>query len=389
MNNSIEDTDVLRQVVEKRQFSNAIINIAEHTWWVDESSRILDVADELQKWPGIPVIAILNKQGQLVGILEREQLFVLIGKPFGREVFQRSSVLEISKYVQPMDYRLNILTVAQQIRDRVFSESNLIPLVDENDQFQGIFSVQDLNEYLSRMIQDDIQLAGQLQERMLSNSTVSVPGAAVRAWTRSAKGVGGDFFFIQELPGEKIFTTLCDVSGKGLAASLVVSMVWGMLNSYDFRRGLKELIRNLNRAVVSTFHMEKYLTGFFCIIDPGSKKMIFADMGHSHVVLSRNSKPIPLKARNLNLPIGIDQEMECHLASITLRNGDRILVYTDGMTEQKNKNSEEFGERRLYNYFISAQDQETFEKQCMDQFDAFRESVPQQDDVSLLTIFFS
>lgn len=386
MKGTFEETGILQRVTEEKRYSNAIINIAKYIWWVDESRRILDVADELQRWPAIPVLGVLDPFKRIVGILERERLFALIGKPFGREVLQRGTVKEIATHVPPLDCRSNIFNVAQQIRDRTVLEPefNLIPLITEEGRFQGIFSIQDLNEHLSQMIQDDIQLAGKLQERMLSNSVIAVKDVTIRAWTRAAKGVGGDFFFIKELQGGKIFAALCDVSGKGIAASLVVSMVWGVLSTYDFKRGLKELIKNLNTALVTTFHMEKYLTGIFFLIEPESKKVIFADMGHSHAVLSRNGKIIPLKAHNLNLPIGIDLEIEPLLSSITLRNRDRIFTYTDGITEQKNGIAEEFGEERLYGIFTYPKDQEDLEKRLIDHFDRFRKAVPQQDDMSLL-----
>jgi serine phosphatase RsbU (regulator of sigma subunit) len=64
-------------------------------------------------------------------------------------------------------------------------------------------------------------------------------------------------------------------------------------------------------------------------------------------------------------------------------------VYTDGITEQKNEIGEEFGEERLYTIFSSAREQASLSALCIEQFDQFRESVPQQDDISLLTIFFS
>lgn len=385
----MERVPILNQVVEDRHFSNAIVQVARHTWWVEESSRLLDVADELLTRPHIPVIGVLKSTGELVGVLEREHLFSLIGKPFGREVFQRSTIREISSPVEPLDSRLNIFTVAQLVSNHSDQVASFIPLVGEGKRFQGIFSIQDLNEYLSRMIQDDIQLAGQLQERILSNSTAVVQDVSVYAWTRSAKGVGGDFYFIKELPGQRIFATLCDVSGKGIAASLIVSLLWGMLSTYDFRRGLKELLIHVNSALVSTFHMEKYLTGIFIMIDTSSKKMLFADMGHSHVVLLRNSKPIPLRAKTMNFPIGIDQDIKPHVVSIILRPGDKILIYTDGITEQTNEAGEEFGEDRLYSLFSSSRDQASLSSLCSEQFDQFRESVPQQDDVSLLSIFFS
>ena len=92
------------------------------------------------------------------------------------------------------------------------------------------------------MTEQDIELAGRIRERLESaNEPTAGEGNRFEAWSRSAKGV---------------------------AVSLVVSLVWGMLRMYDFSRGLPALLVALNEAIVMTFHLEKYLTVFFCIVDP-------------------------------------------------------------------------------------------------------------------------
>jgi serine phosphatase RsbU (regulator of sigma subunit) len=77
----------------------------------------------------------------------------------------------------------------------------------------------------------------------------------VNAWSSAVKGVGGDFYCIKRVNEDKFFASICDVSGKGIAASLVVSMVWGFLGAYNMMNGLKPMLVKLNASMVQTFHL--------------------------------------------------------------------------------------------------------------------------------------
>jgi sigma-B regulation protein RsbU (phosphoserine phosphatase) len=389
---------LLSQANPQRRYSNAILNIAHHLWYVSESVKVLELTDELQLHPEIFVFAVVDTHGTYLGLVERDALFALVGKPFGREVLQRSIIKELMQTVTPFDARQNFLTVAQHLHktdEVVAREAELagtekklaryFPLVDEHGLFQGIFSRYDLNEYLAAITRNDIELAGRIQERLLSNRMMKKDRYSIVGWSRSAKGVGGDFYYMQEIHNGMLFATLCDVSGKGVSASLIVSMLWGMLRTYDFRRGLRDLIVTINKAIVSTFHMEKYLTGFFMLFDQNQSKLLCADMGHSHVYLIRNNHVKALKGRLLNLPIGIELDITPSLMGLPLQKGDRLLIYTDGITEQVNGAGEEFGEDRLKALLQTLpQDGKLVTEMLAEELDRFREGIPQQDDMSCI-----
>ncbi|WP_169311851.1 SpoIIE family protein phosphatase [Gracilinema caldarium] len=394
---------LLSQINPQKRYSNSILTIANYLWYVSESAKVLELTDELLLFPEVSVFAVIDKNGKYLGLVERDELFTLVGKPFGREVLQRSLIKELMQSINPFDARLHFLTVAQYLhqmdegtssktddgipRDKI---TRFFPLVNEYGQFQGIFSRYDLHEYLATITRNDIELAGTIQDRLLSNKFLQKDTYSIIGWSRSAKGVGGDFYYVQEIYKEMLFATLCDVSGKGVSASLIVSMLWGMLKTYDFRRGLRDLIVTINKAIVSTFHMEKYLTGFFMFFDQEHSKLLCADMGHSHVYLIRNNDIRALKGRLLNLPIGIDLEIAPSLMGITLQKGDRLFIYTDGITEQVNGSGEEFGEERLKTFLrtLPANEQQ-ITNVLIEQIDQFREGVPQQDDMSFLLFTYT
>jgi sigma-B regulation protein RsbU (phosphoserine phosphatase) len=263
-------------------------------------------------------------------------------------------------------------------------------LTGHNGIFTGMLSFQDLSNYFVDMTNGDIAMASLLQERFLAGADdVSGKGIGVNAWSLPAKGVGGDFYFIKDLGESRFFAALCDVSGKGIAASLVVSMVWGFLRAYTVEGGLADLIANLNSSIISTFHMEKYLTGFFMIYDTAKKQLQFADMGHSHNVLLRDKTIYTMETVRVNLPIGIEPDIKPTLFRTGIKPGDALLIYTDGITEQDNQEGEEFGDERLLKLAIQSQ----VEKKNLDQLlapalESFKKNTPQRDDMTCLFFRF-
>lgn len=388
MNETIT-AEVLQLSVPERIYSSSALRIARHFWSVRAETRVLDLADALQQKPEVPVVAVTDADGIIIGIIRREKLFATLGKPFGREVLMRSNITEIVEEAEIYDANADIFAVAETaLHNQDDNEIDYFPLRDESGRFRGILSSKDLASYLSKMTQDDIGLAGLLQQRLLSGNDLNASEHhRVEAWSRAAKGIGGDFYFSRVLENGRYFYCLCDVSGKGVAASIIVSMVWGMLRMYDFKRGMADLLKHLNASVVATFHMEKYLTGFFAIYEPAERKLISADMGHSHVLLIRGDKAHSVRGARMNLPIGVEPTIDPAIQSYRLREKDTLLVFSDGITEQENPEGIEFGESRLVRTVLSAfRTGRPLTEAVPEAVDAYRGTTPQGDDMSLMLL---
>lgn len=384
---------ILTAEASDRVYSSTAIRAARHYCYVRADYRVLETADALQARPDIPVLGVVDAEDKPVGILRRDQLFALVGKPFGREILQRSSVREIAEEARCFDAHADIFSVAQEgIGNGEAAEPRYFPLTDGDGRFRAIVSAQDLANYLSRITQDDIRTAGLLQDRLIAgNELPEGEGWKAAAWTRAAKGVGGDFYFSRKLKNGTYFFALCDVSGKGVAASLIVSMAWGMLRTYDFARGLRELLVGLNRLIVDSFHMEKYLTGFFMVYDPAERRVVAADMGHSHVLLIREGVAHAVRGSRVNIPLGIEMDVDPAVHAYRLREGDGLLVYSDGITEQENADGQEFGEARLVAAAVASLKERVSGPAALGAslprlIDEYRGRVPQQDDMSFLLL---
>jgi len=377
----------------ERSYGTSISKVARHFGMVDQHARILEVADELQQRTDLPVLGVVDDQGRPVGFVTRDQLFATLGKPYGRDILSRSPIRDLCFAARSFYRHANLFIIVEELSAGATISDALghFVLVDDQGRFAAIFSNHDLMGFLSRMTQEDIEMASRLQERMIGTSAREAgEGWSFHAWCHPAKGVGGDFYFSRQLADGRWFMTLCDVSGKGVAASILSSMVWGMLSMYDFRLGLKTLVSRLNEAVISTFQLERYLTGVFMVWDPSTKRLIWADMGHSHITIGRQGRIKFLSGSQSNLPVGLEPGIDPAICAATLGPGDRIFVFTDGITEQENPSKEEFGEARLFD-LLKGQGPETREASILAEriplsLETWRQTIPQQDDMSFVLL---
>lgn len=386
MNTATNHPPLISEVAATRDYGMTVLRAARHRFCVSHETNIIELADELMKRADIKVIAVLDSTGKPLGILQKERLFSLLGKPFAREALGRAKASELAQRVPILDSHTSLFSSG--FDERGPEDTPYRILVDGEGRFLAILTANDLSEYLSQITEDDIELAGTIQQRLeASNEPISGEGFQFEAWSRPAKGVGGDFWFSKQLENGSCFMALCDVSGKGVAASLVVALVSGMLRMYDFGKGLGSLLIALNEAMVETFHMEKYLTGFFCIFNPVSRMIDVADMGHSHALIFRDGSIRRLKTSAANLPIGVEPAIHPSMHRLRVAPGDALFVYSDGLTEQEDQSGNEFDQRRLASFVLRAmQHGESLRDALPVAIDRHRGRIPQQDDMSFMLL---
>jgi len=372
-----------------KTYPNTLQRLAKQFWYTERHGNILEFADELERQADITAVCITDEQQHPIGIIRREQLFLALSKRFGREVMTRKTVMDCMENALVFSADANILLVQEQLRG-ISGKNNYIVLVDSGGVFSGILSLQDVSDYMVEMTNEDIALASLLQERFLSNTdSIENFNISVDTWWSSAKGVGGDFYFIKKTEENRFFASLCDISGKGVAAAMVVSMVWGFMRGHTMRNGLRELLTSLNESIVSSFRMEKYLTGFFMIYDHRERLLRIADMGHAHTVFLRGGKNLSLKKSQGNLPIGIEPEINPAIFNIPIESGDVLLIYSDGICEQDNPDGEEFGEKRIVALTKHAEKSGKKLSEILPQaLDEFRLHTPQRDDMTFILFRF-
>jgi serine phosphatase RsbU (regulator of sigma subunit)/DNA-binding NarL/FixJ family response regulator len=163
-----------------------------------------------------------------------------------------------------------------------------------------------------------------------------------------ARMVGGDYYdFLDMGPGE-VGLVLADVSGKGVAAALLMANLQGALHS-NRQLTVSELpgwLASVNRHFYQHTENHRYATAFFGCYGDAGRKLRYVNCGHNPPLLLRQNGNVERLGPTATV-LGLFPEWECSVAETELVSGDVLVIYTDGMTEATNKDKEEFGEQRL------------------------------------------
>jgi len=372
-----------------KAYGETILKLARNRWYVETNCNLLDLADDMTRFPTIQAVAVVNN-GIVIGIIARQELFDMLGRPFGREIVSKETVERVATLMEPISSDMNIISVAEDIRN--FDDPTGVryfPLKNPDGEFAGIFSTQDLLLYLSDITRKDILLARAVQTRLVKESvTFDQPGFEVITSSVQAKGVGGDFCWINGYAPGHWLMTVCDVSGKGMAASLVTCALWGSLVSFDLRRGLSRLLKDLNQFLLRTFEMEKFVTGVFVDYDENTGSMLLADMGHGYAYLFRDGRLLKMRTPDRSFPLGIYEKLDPELYKYDLLPGDLLILMTDGIIEQVNSSGENYGLGRVKKVLDlnRALPLEELRQKLLDDFHGFRTGSPLHDDITFLLL---
>jgi sigma-B regulation protein RsbU (phosphoserine phosphatase) len=189
--------------------------------------------------------------------------------------------------------------------------------------------------------------ARELQENLLTNSSLHVPGFQIAIKWQPATTVGGDYVAAFEIDSEHAALCVADVVGKGLPAALLMSNFQAALKSLALPfPSPAELSTRLNRVLYSNIPLHKFITAFYGVVNIPKRTLAFTNAGHNPPLLVRaNGECVRLEVGGSVL--GAFPDLEYAQGEIQLREGDRVLLFTDGLSEAVDKNNEQFGEQRL------------------------------------------
>lgn len=386
----IRGKKVIKVIPRVPQASERIYSLSSSLCYVDESVPVLSLAEDLGD-DTIPAVGVVDASGRVKGIVERTEFFNLLSRPFGRDVMQKQIVKDVTVAVKIFHWEENIFIVSSELQNEIgINENRYFLLTTDDRRFAGIFSSRDMLLYLSNMTMKDLHLARRIQTRIVkeyfrySNTLFDVVGSSIMA-----RGVGGDFYGVREYaPGQWVIL-LCDVSGKGMAASLITTMLSGMMTTYDFFRGLGPFITGLNSTLVESFEFERFITGVFLLFDGNTGTITGCDMGHSYKYLFRSPTMRDFRDTASNYPVGITENLpEPETFSITLEEGDILFLLTDGILEQEGPDGKEYPFSRI-SAILKRYGQgklETIKIKLLEDFHRYRQNRPLHDDTTFLIL---
>ena len=219
-------------------------------------------------------------------------------------------------------------------------------------------------------LEREMQLAADIQRRILPRGAPEVPGYELLGWNRPARQIGGDYYDLFLRQDGRVGLVVGDVSGKGMPAALMVSTLHSALHLLLDQVGIgPALLEMLNRHVFESSTSNKFITLLLAELEPASGSLTYLNAGHNPGILLHrpgNAGAAPegaaaaapgagaaaaeLKVEELGasgLPIGVLSGSRFQSRAVTLEPGDLLCIYSDGITEAESPADEEFGTARL------------------------------------------
>jgi sigma-B regulation protein RsbU (phosphoserine phosphatase) len=205
-------------------------------------------------------------------------------------------------------------------------------------------------ESMHKETEEDLWLAYQVQQHLLPSKTYHYRELEVDIHYQPAKEVGGDFYFIQEFDPGRLIVAIGDVSGKGLPAALVVSVILGYLGAQvkSFHSSPSSLLAEMNKLIIPILRKGMFVSVGLAVIDINRLKVTYASAGHMHPIIQWKDQTLDYISASSSLPLGIVEEeifqdTEIHISDQI----SSLLLYTDGLVEQINNDGQLFGFERL------------------------------------------
>ncbi len=234
-----------------------------------------------------------------------------------------------------------------------------------------------------RRYQQELSIAAQIQQRLMAVTLPELAYASLSAKNLPCKDIGGDFFDVV-VNEDGLTIVVTDVSGKGISAAILASILQGLIYAQVVAKvPLPEIVSAANRFLCSKVQGEKYATAVILHLSPDGVVEVL-NCGHVPPLMISNGQPVQLK--HGNLPVGLLEIAEYESHKVSLNPGDRIILVTDGVTEAEDATGEMFGEDRLQEAAIVA------DGPCFDHIFAsirqFCGDVPLNDDCTLLELVY-
>ena len=383
---------ILREASRVPQQGDLIGKLASNRYSVGANTEIYALAAAMDKSATTLAVGVVDEQGVPLGLISRQHLFDHLGKLYGRDLYKRKQVSELLQPARAFRDDLNVFVASEQLRDDLQRmDDTWYVLVDAKGRFSGVFSSKNLLIYLSETTARDLALARRLQSAIVREGLcLERPRFALACYSKMAKEVGGDFYLVKELDEKRVLLALCDVSGKGIAASLVTAVLGGIFDTYSAHTSLKVFLRRLSRYLYETFRLDYFVTGIFMEFNLERGEATICDMGHSYLLLVRGKKLLRAGSRALNPPLGVAPDTMPVLSGFRLGSGDLVLLFTDGLVDQRNACGAEYSENRLWRLLRTHADLpvQQIRDRISSDCERFREGEPQGDDLTFMMLRF-
>jgi phosphoserine phosphatase RsbU/P len=238
----------------------------------------------------------------------------------------------------------------------------------------------------------DLEIAREIQMWLVPSLPPEVAGAEIAFATRPQNSVAGDYYdafypTVSAAEGGKLLLVVADVAGKSVPAALLMATMQASLRTIAGDNApLDALVARLNRyASAYSLDGRRFTTAILATYDPASGELTYVNAGHNAPVLRRFNQSMEFLDKG-GLPLGIEPSAVYETATVSLRSGDSLIMFTDGVVEAFNASGDEFGSGRWLNaiHNLPAGTATQSLQFLMRQVDEFVGATRQSDDITCL-----
>jgi sigma-B regulation protein RsbU (phosphoserine phosphatase) len=244
--------------------------------------------------------------------------------------------------------------------------------------------------FRGKYLETELQLARRVQSDLRPKSQALSPHLQFAASAISADHVGGDFYDIFEAESGEIAIVLGDVSGKGIPAALLVSVIHGAIRSSTTSQ--HELAcERINRMLFERTACERFATLFWGVFDPVTRTLRYVNAGHAAPMLVREAGNSLIRLDEGGPLLGVLLSARYSAGTVKIEHGDTLVLYSDGITEAADQHESEFGEDRIQELVLSAGNASPAGlcDRILNQVTAFASADMPADDRTLLVVKFA
>ncbi|SHK53226.1 Serine phosphatase RsbU, regulator of sigma subunit [Desulfatibacillum alkenivorans DSM 16219] len=245
------------------------------------------------------------------------------------------------------------------------------------------------------LLEQEFEIAQNIQQQFLPKEKIQVPNLLYETYFKPARQVGGDAFDFFQLADGKVGFMVADVAGKGVEGALGMIITITMLHTV-ISRGVNDplkIMSEVNDELLTNLPGTMFVTMAFAVFDPEQGTLTLASAGHPEMYHMGAHETVNLFEENAGVPLGMVEselwETEIQRKVIRMKEGESLLIYTDGVTETFNENGDLFGDENLTSFLEENRllNPSEFVQALVDRLDSFRgRGDILDDDITVLVL---
>jgi sigma-B regulation protein RsbU (phosphoserine phosphatase) len=323
----------------------------------DDQADLLDALKLLLKGQGIEYDAVTSPEAALTALASRPFDLVLMDLNYTGDTTSGREGIDLLARVQALDRLLPVIvmtgwgSVDLAVEAMRRGVRDFVQKPWDNAQLLATLR-QEIDTGRARRREDaaerrELSEALKIQQRLLPQQVPQIDGWELAVSWQPASGVGGDCFDTIRFDDSRLALTIADVVGKGIPAALLMSNLQAAVRAFASEAvEPSALCQQVNRILCGNIAEGRFISFFYCVLDAAAGVLTYSNAGHYLPILIRADGAV--ERLGVGGPVlGVLAEAEYEQAQVALCGGDRIVLFTDGLTEARDTAGDEFGEGRL------------------------------------------